>query len=168
MSWLGKRAKSIFIFLFFFFSFWTYYTRYGYYFLSFNHHNLPSSDHNGCWGAYYTKLLLVILSLLTFSLYYWSFFGRALLFFITLLSNYCSRWQLPLDLVEALHLCAFLVLDCGLANYVINFIWTYLHQFFDNSHSLNGYGKPLKKPFNQYQLCLKKINIGQDIRQISR
>ena len=33
-------------------------------------------------------------------------------------------------------------------NTVTNFIWPYLHQFFDDSHGLNGYGKPLKRPFN--------------------
>ena len=27
--------------------------------------------------------------------------------------------------------------------FVTNFIWPYLYQFFDNSHSLNGYEKPL-------------------------
>jgi len=27
---------------------------------------------------------------------------------------------------------------------ITNFIWPYLHQFFDDSHSLNGYKKPLK------------------------
>jgi len=32
---------------------------------------------------------------------------------------------------------------------IINFIWPYLHQFFNDSHSLNGYEKPLKKPFDQ-------------------
>jgi len=31
---------------------------------------------------------------------------------------------------------------------VTNFIWPYLHQFFNNSHSLKGYGKPSKRPFN--------------------
>ena len=31
---------------------------------------------------------------------------------------------------------------------VTNFIQPYLHQFFNNSHSLNGYGKPLKRPFD--------------------
>ena len=31
---------------------------------------------------------------------------------------------------------------------VTNFIQPYLHQFFDDSHSLNGYGKPLKRPFD--------------------
>jgi len=50
---------------------------------------------------------------------------------------------------------------------VTNFIWPYLHQFFDNSHSLNGYGKPLKRPFDQYQSNLEAISIGQDIRQIN-
>jgi len=50
---------------------------------------------------------------------------------------------------------------------VTNFIRPYLHQFFDDSHSLNGYRKPLKRPFNQYQSCLKAISIGRDIRQIN-
>jgi len=31
---------------------------------------------------------------------------------------------------------------------VINFIWPYLNQFFDDSHSLNSYGKPLKRHFD--------------------
>jgi len=47
---------------------------------------------------------------------------------------------------------------------ITNFIWPYLHQFFDDSHSLNSYEKPLKRPFNQYQSHLKVISIGQDIR----
>ena len=50
---------------------------------------------------------------------------------------------------------------------VTNFIRPYLYQFFNNSHSLNGYGKPLKRPFNWYQSRLKAISIGQDIRQIN-
>ena len=33
---------------------------------------------------------------------------------------------------------------------VTNFIRPYLHQFFINSHGLNGYGKPLKRPFDRY------------------
>ena len=53
-------------------------------------------------------------------------------------------------------------------NLVTNFIWPYLHQFFDDSHGLNGYGKPLKRPFDQYQSHLKAISIGQDIRQINQ
>jgi len=43
---------------------------------------------------------------------------------------------------------------------VTNFIWLYLHQFFDDYHGLNGYGKPLKRPFNQYQSHLEAISIG--------
>ena len=43
---------------------------------------------------------------------------------------------------------------------VTNFIWPYLHQFFKNSHSLNGTQKPLKIPFDQYQSCLEAISIG--------
>jgi len=50
---------------------------------------------------------------------------------------------------------------------VTNFIQPYLHQFFDDSHGLNGYGKPLKRPFDRYQSCLKAISIGRDIRQIN-
>jgi len=33
---------------------------------------------------------------------------------------------------------------------VTNFIRPYLHQFSINSHGLNGYGKPLKRPFDRY------------------
>jgi len=55
----------------------------------------------------------------------------------------------------------------GVDNSVTNFIQPYLHQFFDDSHSLNGYGKPLKRPFNRYQSCLEAISIGRDIRQIN-
>ena len=50
----------------------------------------------------------------------------------------------------------------GILN-VTNFIRPYLHQFFDDSHSLNGYGKPLKplkRTSDQYQSRLEKISIG--------
>jgi len=50
---------------------------------------------------------------------------------------------------------------------VTNFIRPYLHQFFDDSHGLNGCGKPLKRPFDRYQSRLEAISIGQDIRQIN-
>jgi len=50
---------------------------------------------------------------------------------------------------------------------VTNFIWPYLYQIFIDSHGLNGYGKPLKRPFNRYQSRLKAINNGRDIRQIN-
>jgi len=50
---------------------------------------------------------------------------------------------------------------------VTNFIQPYLHQFFIDSHGLNSYGKPLKRPFNRYQSRLKAINNGRDIRQIN-
>ena len=33
---------------------------------------------------------------------------------------------------------------------VTNFIQPYLHQLFIDSHGLNGYGKPLKRPFDGY------------------
>jgi len=32
---------------------------------------------------------------------------------------------------------------------VTNFIWSYLHQFFDDSHSLKASLKPLRRPFDQ-------------------
>ena len=51
---------------------------------------------------------------------------------------------------------------------VTNFIWPYLHQFFNDSHSLNSYRKLSKRPFDQYQSRLETINNGQDIRQINR
>ena len=50
---------------------------------------------------------------------------------------------------------------------VTNFIWPYLYQFSIDSHGLNGYGKPLKRPFDLYQSCLEAISIGRDIRQIN-
>jgi len=50
---------------------------------------------------------------------------------------------------------------------VTNFIWLYLHQFFDYSHGLKTNLKPLKRPFDQYQSHLKAINNGQDIKQIN-
>jgi len=43
---------------------------------------------------------------------------------------------------------------------VTNFIRPYLHQFFIDSHGLNGYGEPLKRPFHVYQSCLEAINDG--------
>jgi len=52
-------------------------------------------------------------------------------------------------------------------DHVTNFIWPYLHQFFNYSHGLNVYGKPLKRPFDRYQSRLEAISIGQDIRQIN-
>ena len=33
---------------------------------------------------------------------------------------------------------------------ITNFIWPYLYQFFDDSHGLKGYKKPLKRPFDWY------------------
>jgi len=48
-----------------------------------------------------------------------------------------------------------------------NFIWSYLHQFFNDSHGLKASLKPLRRPFDRYQSCLKAINNGQDIKQIN-
>ena len=50
---------------------------------------------------------------------------------------------------------------------VTNFIWSYLHQFFDNSHSLKASLKPLRRSFDRCQSRLEAINNGQDIKQIN-
>jgi len=50
---------------------------------------------------------------------------------------------------------------------VTNFIWPYLHQFFDDSHGLKTSLKPLRRPFDQYQSHLEAISNGRDIRQIN-
>jgi len=70
---------------------------------------------------------------------------------------WCKYHGLPNGTEEAVHTRVF----------VTNFIRPYLYQFFDDSHGLNGYGKPLKRPFDRYQSRLKVISIGQDIRQIN-
>ena len=51
--------------------------------------------------------------------------------------------------------------------HVTNFIRPYLHQFSIDSHGLNGYGKPLKRPFDRYQSRLEAISNDRDIRQIN-
>ena len=48
---------------------------------------------------------------------------------------------------------------------VTNFIWTYFQQFFNNFYSLNGTEKPLKRPFDQYQIHFVAISISWAIRQ---
>jgi len=50
---------------------------------------------------------------------------------------------------------------------VTNFILSYLHQFFDDSHGLKARLKPSKRPFDKFQSCLKVINNGRDIKQIN-
>jgi len=50
---------------------------------------------------------------------------------------------------------------------VTNFIRSYLHQFFNDSHGLKASLKPLRRPFNWCQSCLEAINIGWDIKQIN-
>jgi len=50
---------------------------------------------------------------------------------------------------------------------VTNFIWSYLHQFFNDSHNLKASLKPLRRPFDRCQSHLKAINNGQDIKQIN-
>jgi len=43
---------------------------------------------------------------------------------------------------------------------ITNFIWSYLHQFFDDSHGLKASLKPLRRPFDRYQSHLEAINNG--------
>jgi len=54
-----------------------------------------------------------------------------------------------------------------IAEFVTNFIQSYLHQFFDDSHSLKTSLKPLKRPFDRYKSHFKAINNGRDIKQIN-
>jgi len=50
---------------------------------------------------------------------------------------------------------------------VTNFIWSYLHQFFNDSHGLKASLKLLRKSFDRYQSRLEVINNGWDIKQIN-
>jgi len=50
---------------------------------------------------------------------------------------------------------------------VTNFIWSYLHHFFDDSHGLKASLKPLRRPFDRCQSRLEAINNGRDIKQIN-
>jgi len=50
---------------------------------------------------------------------------------------------------------------------VTNFIRSYLHQFFDDSHGLKASLKPLRRPFDRCQSRFEAINNGQDIKQIN-
>ena len=43
---------------------------------------------------------------------------------------------------------------------VTNFIQSYLHQFFDDSHGLKTSLKPLRRPFDRCQSRLEAINNG--------
>jgi len=51
--------------------------------------------------------------------------------------------------------------------YVTNFIRSYLHQIFDDSHGLKASLKHLRRPFDRCQSRLEAINIGRDIKQIN-
>ena len=51
--------------------------------------------------------------------------------------------------------------------FVTNFIWSYLHHFFDDSHGLKASLKPLRRPFDRCQSRLEAINNGRDIKQIN-
>ena len=51
--------------------------------------------------------------------------------------------------------------------FVTNFIRSYLHQIFDDSHGLKASLKPLRRPFDRCQSCLEAINNGRDIKQIN-
>ena len=77
----------------------------------------------------------------------------------TILNEKCTLTKLRAELEKRKRKICF--------EYVTNFIWPYLHQFFDDSHGLRSYGKPSKRPFDRCQSCLKAINIGQDIKQIN-
>jgi len=50
---------------------------------------------------------------------------------------------------------------------ITNFIQSYLHQIFDNSHGLKASLKPLRRPFDQCQSRFEAINNGRDIKQIN-
>jgi len=50
---------------------------------------------------------------------------------------------------------------------VTNFIQSYLHQIFNDSHGLKASLKPLRIPFDRCQSRLEAINIGRDIKQIN-
>ena len=50
---------------------------------------------------------------------------------------------------------------------VTNFIWSYLHHFFDDSHGLKTSLKTLRRPFDRCQSRLEAINNGRDIKQIN-
>ena len=50
---------------------------------------------------------------------------------------------------------------------VTNFIRSYLHHFFDDSHGLKASLKPLRRPFDRCQSHLEAINNGRDIKQIN-
>ena len=57
--------------------------------------------------------------------------------------------------------------DSWLNSGVTNFIRSYLHQIFDDSHGFKASLKPLRRPFDRCQSRLEAINIGQDIKQIN-
>jgi len=56
---------------------------------------------------------------------------------------------------------------CTCITLVTNFIRSYLHHFFDDSHGLKASLKPLRRPFDRCQSRLEAINIGRDIKQIN-
>ena len=77
--------------------------------------------------------------------------------------HHVSTQESDIGLVAAVGSLAYLPKLTG----VTNFIWPYLHQFSIDSHCLNGYGKPLKRPFDRYQSRLEAISNGRDNRQIN-
>ena len=123
------------------------------------------------WGMFFTQQTLCLpYVFLTYSSWYIGIYTVDTLLYSLCFTN-CIILFLPLLLIhpwvftwvlQPELLFKVIILD------VTNFIWPYLHQFFDNSHSLNGSWKPLKRPFDRYQLCLEAINNGRDIRQINR
>jgi len=70
----------------------------------------------------------------------------------------CYKYPFFLLFTITITLSSVTVIYCH--TYITNFIWSYLHQFFDNSHGLKASLKPLKRPFDRYQSRLEAINNG--------
>jgi len=62
------------------------------------------------------------------------------------------------DLLKEKH--ALTKLRAEIEGSVTNFIQSYLHQIFDDSHGLKARLKPLRRPFDRCQSRLEEINIG--------
>jgi len=94
---------------------------------------------------------------------YWTKFFRSSLVLIS--DEFKLDTSLVIDVIKSFSSLLSLLIDLIL--YVTNFIRSYLHQFFDDSHGLKASLKPLRRPFDRYQSCLEEINNGRDIRQIN-
>ena len=60
----------------------------------------------------------------------------------------CNRARFTNQYVVPYYPQLLLLFDCYINVNVINFIWSYLHQFFEDFHGYNGTQKPLKRPFD--------------------